>query len=336
MKKKSATQDIWDPGRKKGTSRSRSAKPYTALILSGGGARGAYECGVYASMQEHGISPQVIVGSSVGSINACAIAGGMSPDELEDLWVSLASKDAWFLPSQLKRIRTLTGNRHVFKNRKDLWAFMKWDYLFDSSPLLKTLERYFDVESVRKSKKKLFIVATDVMTGEYTLFSKKELTPRHLLASASIPIAFPWTEIDGRCYWDGGLLANVPPLKPAIDADQRVRDIYLVKLFPRFSSLPTGLLDCIERTVEIALQGTLNNDIRQCEFVNSLIRRGVFKDVYREIRLHTIEYQEPLDALSILDFSKSYVKKLIEHGKRDTDRYFERRRLYEEELAAAG
>ncbi|MBI4867166.1 MAG: patatin-like phospholipase family protein [Candidatus Wallbacteria bacterium] len=309
-----------EPGRQK-----KPESPLTALVFSGGGARGAYECGVYQSLHEHGVRPSVLVGTSVGAVNAAAICQGMSPWELRELWLRISSADWWYLPGRLRPLRTLMGDRHTFRNRLDLWNFFGWNHLFDTEPMLATFRKYFDVEKIRKSRVKLYITAVDVISGESSIFTNKTVVPEHVLASSSIPIAFPWTEVDGRIYWDGGLLANIPPIKIAIDADRRVREIYLVRLFPRLAQKPDGLLDCIERTIELVLQGVLNNEIDQVEFINRLIRSRAIRGVYREINLHTVEFHEPFSALSILDFSKRHVERLIDQGYRDTERMFARK-----------
>ncbi|MBI4870213.1 MAG: patatin-like phospholipase family protein, partial [Candidatus Riflebacteria bacterium] len=282
-----------------------------ALVLSGGGARGAYECGVYQALYDHGVRPAVLVGTSVGAVNATAIAQGMPPEDLRALWLSLSSAESWLVPRQLRKYRPLLGNTHTFRNRYDIWNFFGWNHLFDTSPMLQTFRHAFDVEKLRHARRRLFITAVDVISGESAIFTNKNILPEHVLASASIPIAFPWTEVDGQLYWDGGLLANIPPLKLAIDADRRVRDIYVVKLFPRLAQRPDGLLDCIGRTIELVLQGVLNNDIKQVEFINQLIRSGALQGVYREINLHTVEFHEPFSALSVLDFSSKHVSRLI-------------------------
>ena len=62
----------------------------TALILYGGGSRGAVEVGLYRALVELGIQFHVVVGASVGAINGAAIAGGMSPGELAETWRALA------------------------------------------------------------------------------------------------------------------------------------------------------------------------------------------------------------------------------------------------------
>lgn len=298
----------------------------TAMILSGGGARGAYECGVYKALWERDIVPDVLVGTSVGAINAAAIAQGTDPQTLIDMWLALSTPDSWLYFDQLKKARALAGNRHVFKARLDFWNIPNWTYVYDTSPLRRTLARYFDLERLRTAKRKLVIMAVDIVKGECRSFSNHQITLDHVLASASIPILFPWTRIGNTLFWDGGLLANVPPLKAAIDVDADVKEIYVVKLFPQAAPRPRSLLDCVERAIEITLQGTLNNDIKHCEFINNLIHRGKLSGGYRDIHLHTIEFHEPFQALSIINFNREYVQRLIDQGEKDTIAYLDRQK----------
>jgi hypothetical protein len=286
--------------RRRGAARHRpkrgKERSLTALILSGGGARGAYECGVYKSLHKHGIEIDVLVGTSVGAINAAAIAQGTDPQTLIDLWLALSTPDSWLYFDRLKKARALMGNRHVFHARMDFWNVPNWTYIYDTSPLRRTLSRYFELERLRNAKRKLVILAVDIVKGECRSFNNHQIT----------------------------LLANVPPLKAAIDLDEKVRDIYVVKLFPQAAPRPRSLLDCIERAIEITLQGTLNSDIKHCEFINSLIHRGKLGGEYREIGLHTIEFREPFQAVSIINFNREYVERLIALGEHDTDAYLER------------
>jgi NTE family protein len=309
--------------RRSGAGRRKHGRALSALILSGGGARGAYECGVYQSLHDHGIEPDVVVGTSVGAINAAAIAQGIGPGRLREIWLALSTPDSWLYFDRLKKARALVGNRHVFRTRLDVWNILNWTYVYDTTPLRRTLSRYFDPEKLRTSPKKLVIMAVDVLKGECRSFNNHQIAIDHVLASASMPILFPWTRIGNTLFWDGGLLANVPPLKAAIDVDADVREIFVVKLFPQSAPRPRSLLDCIERAIEITLQGTLNSDIKHCEFINALIRRGQLNGGYREIDLHTIEFREPFEVVSIINFNREYVRRLIDLGKKDTDAYLE-------------
>ena len=93
-----------------------------ALVLSGGGGRGAYELGVYKALRDGGIAFDILSGSSVGAITAAAIASGYSLQELESLWTRMSTF-------------------RVVQPRADLWAFTKWTHLMYSRPLLKFLEK---------------------------------------------------------------------------------------------------------------------------------------------------------------------------------------------------
>jgi NTE family protein len=294
----------------------------SAFILSGGGARGAYECGVYQSLVEHGVDPDVLVGTSVGAINATAIAMGMAPRTLTEIWLSIASKKGWLPTEFLRKARILTGNKNVFSNRTDIWNFANWTYLFDTHPLRATLIKYFDPDALKNCRKELVITAVEIQSGQSKMFRNEEISLEHVLASASIPIVFPWTRIGEEIYWDGGLLANVPPLRTAIGVNHDVTDVYMVKLFPTMARKPRTLLECVERAIEITLQGALNQEIANIEFINTLIEEGRIQGDFRPIKLHTIEFTEPLAAMSIIDFSYNHVKQLVEQGKRDADMYF--------------
>ncbi len=68
-------------------------KPVRALVLSGGGGRGAYQCGVYKYMEEAGLIPDILVGTSIGAINAAAIASGKTARDLEAAWLSTRTRD---------------------------------------------------------------------------------------------------------------------------------------------------------------------------------------------------------------------------------------------------
>ena len=64
-----------------------------ALVLSGGGGRGAYECGVYKYLEEIDLLPDILVGTSIGAINAASIASGRSAAELGAAWLATRTKD---------------------------------------------------------------------------------------------------------------------------------------------------------------------------------------------------------------------------------------------------
>ncbi len=185
-----------------------------ALILSGGGGRGAYHCGVLEYLEIIGWKPDILVGTSIGAINAAAIASGHDAQSLKELW---------------RKLRT----DGVQKLRTDLFDVTQWTYLLDNSPWRQSLTRdqWFDFNVANSSSAPtLAVTATDVHTGSLTVFCNRDLEPSkgggprskrirhvrlgldHILASCSIPIVYPWTRISSEesIYWDGAVVSNTP------------------------------------------------------------------------------------------------------------------------------
>jgi NTE family protein len=100
----------------------------------------------------------------------------------------------------------------------------EWTYMYDHSPLAKTLEKYIDYDRLRpggSSTARLIITAVDVLTAQPLTFdsSKQQITVKHLLGTSGYPLyGFPWIEVEEGVYaWDGSLLSNTP-FREVIDA----------------------------------------------------------------------------------------------------------------------
>jgi NTE family protein len=94
----------------------------------------------------------------------------------------------------------------------------EWTYLYDHSPLVKTLEKYIDYTKLKPtggpSNTRLLMTAVNVLTAQPLTFDsyKQQIIPKHILATCGYPLyAFPWIEVESGVYaWDGGLLSNTP------------------------------------------------------------------------------------------------------------------------------
>jgi NTE family protein len=144
------------------------------------------------------------------------------------------------------------GNDKMFKARcrpeyaltdPEYFEPAKWTYLYDHSPLEKTLERYIDYEKLKPDgnpNSRLIMTAVNVLTSEPLTFdsSKQQITPKHILATCGYPAYnFPWVEVEKGVYcWDGGLLSNTP-LREVIDASP-VKDkrMFLVENYQKKST----------------------------------------------------------------------------------------------------
>lgn len=228
--------------------------PLTALILSGGGARGAYEAGVMhyihsvlAKDRDIAHHFDIYCGSSVGSINTCYLAGASHLDPitrgntLYQTWKELKQeqiylRDVRSLTSFIFRTMsgvTLNFLRSPQKDRSN--AKTHFQGFFDTRPLPFFLKHHINFRDLNKNVDDglvtaVALTATNLRTDQMELFLKKKeghpyngpytihetkLGFKHAMASAAIPIFFPAIRINGLYYVDGGMRLNTP-LSPAI------------------------------------------------------------------------------------------------------------------------
>lgn len=242
------------------------------LALQGGGALGAYQAGVYEGLAELNILPTWIVGISIGSINAAIIAGNPPERRIERLhtfWDRVSSyapvtPPAWFeaMRPGLKnmsaaRVMAL-GIPAFFIPRVPHPVFAADGSpgalsVYDTSPLRKTLEELVDFDLINSSKVRLSLGAVNVRKGHSVYFdnSYTRIGADHVLASGSLPPAFPPVTIDGEQYWDGGIVSN-SPLVYVWDERPRKRVLIVeVDVFNAGGKLPRNLDQVMERAKDI-------------------------------------------------------------------------------------
>lgn len=231
------------------TSSPAAAPVVRALVLSGGGARGAYEVGVAKALLERGIHFDYVFGTSVGAINATGIAQG-SIDQLEKLWTSTRAKELFRFPSGSQLRRMIFGQRLGF---------------LDASALEEILKREIDFEKLKASKTRAGFITTDLCSLETRLITSDEIESKEdlvdiLMASSALPLLFPPRQIKGEGLWiDGGLVRNTP-IHYAIRLG--AREIFAVLVEPSTKGeCPTSIVELLTRSVEIMLDASARSGI---------------------------------------------------------------------------
>ncbi|MGL4606074.1 MAG: patatin-like phospholipase family protein [Eubacteriaceae bacterium] len=188
--------------------------PKTAfgLVLSGGGAKGAFEMGVWKALRESKIDIGAVVGTSVGALNAALVAQNDFEKSM-DFWSHISIDQVLNLTKQMT-------NKSVDRWQNVEFSIFKAEFLkdlfdggLDISPLRENLTRLISEDAIRKSPIRFGLVTVDL-----TSLAPRELMiediPKgklidYLLASAALPV-FQKQEIDGKTYIDGGFFDNVP------------------------------------------------------------------------------------------------------------------------------
>jgi NTE family protein len=219
----------------------------TAVVLSGGGSLGAVQVGMLQALDEAGVVPDLLVGSSVGALNAAFVAGhpgAAGTAELAEIWAGLRRASV-FPTSPARVLRALSGRA---------------DSLTDSVKLRALLEQRLGYQRLEQAHCPLTVVATELLTGREVVLSAGPAVDA-VLASAALPGVFPPVEVEGHLLFDGGVVNNTP-ISAARDLGADL--IYV---------LPTGYACALERpprsalgmalhAVTVAIQRRLIEDVR--------------------------------------------------------------------------
>ena len=259
----------------------------------------------------------IIAGTSIGAINAAALASGLTVAQLKARWLDMHTEDVHRLSGDLPAVSrplvrflmrsVLTSEAHggasvvlapeertmnaqgFLERIGQVFRTRPFRSLLDTAPWRYTLSRWMDFDRINApDSPALLLTATDLQTGDLRVFCNRPLrdhpadriTLDHLMASSSIPTVYTWTEIDGRKYWDGAVLANTP-LGPVIDlaAGDDV-EIVVVMMTPwdvapeamrqQLQSVPEDLVQALSLTLDWALLASYRAAIKMLRAYNRL------------------------------------------------------------------
>lgn len=166
-----------------------------AFVLSGGTSLGAVQVGMLMGVFEAGIVPDLLVGTSVGAINAASVGQGFTKSRLQHLasiWSGLKTSDVFGRPG-LKSALSLVSGRGALSSADNLLRLLETHLPNSHSDLV--------IQTA--------VVATEFLTGSPVILSKGDLV-LNILASSAIPMIFPPVTVGGRQLVDGGVVSHVP------------------------------------------------------------------------------------------------------------------------------
>ena len=167
-----------------------------AWVLGGGGLRGAAEVGMARALADAGLQPDLIVGTSVGSINGAVLASAQvekSVEVLTAMWETMATASV-FQESLVSRFRNLVSH---------------WTHLHSNAPLRQLIDQWVPFGKIEDAHVHFECVAACIESSSEHWFSDGPVSDA-ILASCALPGVLPPVEADGRHYIDGGVVNSIP------------------------------------------------------------------------------------------------------------------------------
>lgn len=206
------------------------------IVLSGGGARGIAHLGILKALEELGIQPSIISGTSAGAIVGAFYAKGFSAEEI----LSIIKNGHFFNFSNLNIVK------------RGLFSMKGFEDIYQT---------YFKTNSFDDLNIPLYIAATDILKGEINYFSDGELTTS-LLASSCIPVLFQPIHYRGTHYVDGGVLNNFP-IEPLLDKCHKIIGINVNSISKEKHEIPTK--NVLDRSFHLALNSANSHKFTLCD-----------------------------------------------------------------------
>jgi NTE family protein len=276
-----------------------------ALVLPGGGGRGAYQVGVIKALAEAGIEFEMAFGTSIGALNACMMAQEQI-DRLEDLWCSIKPWDIFKLPGASQVGRMMFGRKLG---------------LLDTSPMETLLRREISLERLKESDTEVGFFTTDLCSLETRLITVDSINSTDelidaLMATSAVPIAFPPRQIHGHGLWvDGGLVRNTP-MQAAMD--RGAEEIFMVLLHPETVSVcPSHMWGVLARCLDVVLDASARKELELAQLYNRLIAEGSEEaEGMRAIHIEAFQPRTPVD-ITLLEIDPDRSRRMIRQGYED-------------------
>lgn len=334
------------------------------LVLQGGGALGAYQAGVYQALDEAGIAPDWVIGTSIGAINAALIAGsvpGERMDKLREFWARVehgrflgSPLPSWFGTAVRNMLAVTTGVPAFFAPNPAAFVSPHAPLgpdcagYYSTAPLARTLGELVDFDQLNQGGVRLTVGASSVRTSEMIYFDSRDqaLDLRHVMASGALPPAFPPVRIDGELYWDGGILSNTPVEVVFDDNPRRNSVVFAVHIWNPHGPEPNTIWEVMNRQKDVQYSSRAAAHIKRQRQIHRM--RHVIAELGRLVpeadkadnrfaelaswgcltRMHVIRLLAPAlpyeDHAKDLDFSPEGIRQRWDAGYRHTMETLER------------
>ena len=253
------------------------------LVLSGGGVRGVAHIGVIKALLEHGIEPDIVSGSSAGSVVGALYCNGYSPEQMMDFF----------------------NKTSLFKINK--FAFSKPGFI-DTDKFYPDFRKYFGHDDFSNLQKKLFVTTVDMCEGALKVFESGQLI-RPLLASSAFPGLFSPVSIDRTLYADGGILDNFP-IAPLLNHCDTMIGVYASPLNRIDANGLKYSVSVLERAIRINYSKRSHEKFKHCQLMINPLGLVKFSllDVGKIEEIYQIGYESARETIMKMDNLEQFQK----------------------------
>lgn len=237
-----------------------------AIVLSGGGAKGAFQVGVLDALANtHGVKPAIVVGTSTGAIQALGVAQG-DVSGLMDVWLGIKS------------------NSDIYKDRGGIAGsvILGQKALYDAAPLKRLLKKFADPAKLAASNVDLRLGVVSLQSGEFRTIDKS--VPdifNWVYASCAMPVFFDPLQTSDRQQWVDGGVRDVTPLGAALELNPS--GVLVIRASPVSKPSTTknfgGLIPIGLRATTLLQSEVSRNDLANTSLINDMLaaRDQIFK-----------------------------------------------------------
>jgi NTE family protein len=278
-----------------------------ALVLSGGGAKGAFQCGAEKYAREvKGYHWDIIAGVSVGALNGVMIAM-QKYERLYEIWNTISNDQVY------------TGGFNLWSTIKLLFGAKSF---YGNEPLKRLLLKELEPQKIKGD---LRVGSVSLVSGEYIEFGADfPYLAEAILASTAIPVI--WTPVDisetYRSMVDGGV-RNISPIGDVLQADPD--EIVIINCSPEAPEVlpnpPENIVKIGLRTLDIVLNELFRSDLREFLRINRLVKEAAAQGITlhhadgRPLKYYACKIIEPLQPLGdTLDFSQESIQRSLKAG----------------------
>ena len=245
------------------------------LTLSGGGVRGIAHLGVLKALEEAGIKPSVISGTSSGATVGALYAAGNSPEAI----LEIVKREKFF------------SFRNLLIGKAGLFNMRRFEKLY---------HKYMPENTFESLSIPLFVAATDIVDGHSVFFSSGALSPA-LLASSCVPMIFQPVRINGSVYLDGGITNNFP-IECLIGKCDLLIGVHVNSISSRVDQL--HMKDMVDRSFHLVISGRVKEKSLLCDIFiepKEMSRFGLF-DFKKADVIFEVGYEKAIQVLNDSNF----------------------------------